>query len=186
MFAISLIALYLLSTSSANRDKIIRIILGILWIWAGLIYHITYFTEINKAAFGFGALFIIQGGLFLFGKKLVFPIKGVPRDFVAYFLISAGVVLYPIAIYFLEKSVYTIISIGLPCPTTIVTFGFLILARNSFARYYLIIPIIWTIIGTSAAKLFGVYPDYLMAVAAIIAIVFSVSSRKEISPGLEM
>jgi len=40
------------------------------------------------------------------------------------------------------------------------------------SKYLLIIPALWTIVGTSAAINFGVYPDYLMPVSALIAIIY--------------
>jgi hypothetical protein len=38
-------------------------VLVALWLWGGLVYHATYFTRINPAAWGFAALFIGQAAL---------------------------------------------------------------------------------------------------------------------------
>ena len=36
-------------------------ILGILWVWNGLAYHLAFFAHINPAAYGFAALFVLTG-----------------------------------------------------------------------------------------------------------------------------
>ena len=61
------------------------------------------------------------------------------------------------------------IALGLPCPSAILTFGFLMLVSNKFPKYLLIIPTLWAVIGLSAAINFGVYQDFMLIVAAIVA-----------------
>ena len=38
--------------------KWISSILGMLWLWTGLVYHMAFFAKINPAAFLFGALLV--------------------------------------------------------------------------------------------------------------------------------
>lgn len=170
---LGILSVLLLHSKTAIKNKLIGGFLGILWIWMGIAYHLMHFTEINKAAYLFGGLFILQGILFLaetfIRKKLAFEFYGKFIDYVAYLFILFGIAFYPILIYFLEKSLVTTITLGLPCPSTILTFGFLILTNPKFSKYLLVIPGLWTIVGTSAAYNFGVYPDYLMAAAALVA-----------------
>ena len=61
------------------------------------------------------------------------------------------------------------VSIGLPGPTIILTFGFLLLTDKKFSRYLLIIPTLWALIGIGTIIRLGVYQDSMMLVAAIIA-----------------
>src|SRR5215203_6621177 len=51
---------------SKFSDKLIGAIFSLLWIWMGVVYHIIYFSSINKAAYIFGTAFIFQGLLFLY------------------------------------------------------------------------------------------------------------------------
>jgi hypothetical protein len=170
------------SGKSAHRNRIIGGFLGFLWIWTGITYHLMFFTTINKAAYGFGILYIIQGLLFLyetfFRKKLEFEFQPQLRDFLAYFFILFGLVIYPILIYSMELSLEGTISLGLPCPSTILTFGFLLLTTTSLSKYLLTIPVLWAIIGTSAAFNFGVYPDYLLIISAVIAVFYLVRRKR--------
>jgi hypothetical protein len=172
----------LMHSKSSLKNLLAGGFLGILWIWTGIVYHLVFFTVINKAAYFFGGLFILQGVLFLFDtflrKKLEFEFKVQSKDYIAYFFIVFGLIFYPVLIYFLENSPQTTITLGLPCPSTIFTFGLLMLTNVKFSKYLLIIPSIWAVIGTSAAFNFGVYPDYLMIISAIIANYFLIRRKR--------
>ena len=163
----------MLHSGIRHKDRIISGILGILWLWIGLVYHISFFSEINKVAIGFGVIFLIQGLYFLWlgfsGERIAFEPGGSGWSFMGYFFILYGLILYPTANYFIELHVARTISLGLPCPTNIMTLGFLMLAGPKQARYLLIIPSIWAVIGISTAFNLGVYQDLVMPVAAIIA-----------------
>lgn len=178
-----IVCVLLINTEILHKNKIIGGYIGVLWIWIGIAYHIGYFTLINPAAYIFGILFILQGLFTLFetfrGQKLQFKIDGGIIDYFAYFILFFAIIIYPILLYFLENSIYTTITLGLPCPSTILTFGFFMLSTRSFTKYLLIIPGIWTIIGTSAAFNFGVYPDYMMLITAIIATVYLFGRKKQ-------
>src|SRR5688572_8331617 len=47
-------------------DEIPSGLLGFFWLWTGVVYHLIFFTEINAAAYIFGAAFVFQGLLFLY------------------------------------------------------------------------------------------------------------------------
>lgn len=180
---LSIISIILLHSKKESKNKVIGGFLGILWLWIGIAYHLAFFTAINKAAYVFGGLFVVQGIFFLIEtfsrKKLEFEFNGKLLDYIAYFFIIFGIIFYPILIFLLENSLETTITLGLPCPSTILTFGFLMLTSSKLSKYLLIIPALWTIVGTSAAINFGVYPDYLMPVSALIAIIFLIVRKKK-------
>lgn len=145
-------------------------------------YHISFFTSINKAAYGFGGLFILQGIIFLIESivrnKLEFSFKGNTKDNIGYFFIIFGLLIYPVISYLLENYLDKTITPGLPCPTTILTFGFLMLTDKKLSKYTLIIPSIWAIIGISAAINFRIYQDYVMIIAAIFTDIILIDRKK--------
>jgi hypothetical protein len=98
-----------------------------------------------------------------------------------------GLTIYPIISYFTESSVVQTISLGLPCPSTILTFGFFILAAYKIPRHLLLIPFIWAVIGISAALNIGIYQDLMIIVAAIAAIltVFLLAKSERVITGKE-
>lgn len=65
-----------------------------------------------------------------------------------------------------------------PCPTTIFTIGVMLLARGFPLLLWLsVIPVLWTLVGTSAALFLGVREDAGLAVAAGV-LVISVAVRR--------
>jgi len=165
--------LFLLHSKLLAKDKLIGLYLGILWIWIGVAYHLAFFTVINKAAFIFGGIFILQGIFILFStfskNGFIFKFNFKTKDYLGYFLILYGLIIYPIISYLIEGSFEKTIVMGLPCPSTIATFGFFILISNKFPKYLLIIPSLWAIVGLSAAINIGVFQDIMILISAIIA-----------------
>lgn len=176
IIALGIAGLYLLHSKWSAKSKLIGAYLGGLWIWMGVVYHIIFFAEINTAAYAFGGMFILQGLLILYysfiGKKLFFSFSFQARDYIGYFFIIFGLIIYPVVGYFIENSFARTISLGLPCPTTIMTFGFFMLSREKFPRVLLIIPLLWAVIGLSAVFNFGVYQDMMILVSALVAAYF--------------
>ena len=170
---LGIICLILLHTKSSAKDKLIGTYLGLLWIWIGIAYHLIFFTIINKAAYIFGGLFILQGLLILFTSlfknRLIFTFTFKTKDYFGYFFILYGLIIYPIISYLVEGSCERTIVMGLPCPSTIFTFGFFLLTSNKFPKYLLIIPTLWAIVGLSAAINIGVTQDLMIIIAAITA-----------------
>lgn len=175
VFILGVVAIWLIHSRYILKNRLIGRLLGLLWIWIGLAYHIAFFASINKAAYVFGGIFVLQGLLFLYESlakaRLEFEFKNRITDFIGYFFILFGLIIYPVISYLLEQSVVRTITLGLPCPSTILTFGFLLLAKDGFPKYLLIIPVIWAIIGTSAAINFGIYQDYMMILAAVVSVI---------------
>jgi len=69
-------------------------------------------------------------------------------------------------------SVSRIPTFGVPCPTMIFTAGMLMLATPRSWRLS-IVPVIWSLIGGSAAFLLGVHADYALPLAGIALTIFS-------------
>jgi len=185
LLAMGIAALLLIHSHKEYRNRLIAGFLGILWLWIGVVYHLSFFTSINKAAYGFGGLFILQGIFFFletFRNRLAFAFEGTTKDYLGYVFMVFGLVIYPVVSFFLADSPAHTISLGLPCPTTIYTFGLLMVTTSRFPKYLLIIPILWAIIGTGAALNFGVYQDYVMLLAALIASLY-LFRRKRLTQG---
>jgi len=173
---LGLIVLVFVHQKKSSKNILIGGFLGLLWIWTGAVYHLMFFTAINKPAFVFGGLFILQGLLFLLNtfsnSKIEYGFGEKAKDYLGYFFILFGLIIYPIIGYVVEGSASRIISLGLPCPSTIFTFGFLMLATNKVPKYLLISPFLWSLIGLSAAINFGVIQDYMLIISAIVAGIF--------------
>jgi hypothetical protein len=170
---LGIVCLFLLHFNFSAKDRFIGSFLSILWIWIGIAYHLVFFTVINKVAFIFGAIFILQGLLIMLNtfnrRKLIFTLTFQAKDYFGYIFILYGLIIYPIISYFVEGSFGRTIILGLPCPSAIFTFGFFILTNNKFPKYLLIIPSIWAVVGLSAAINIGVVQDVMILFSAITA-----------------
>jgi hypothetical protein len=158
---------------------IVMTILSFLWIWMGLVYHISYFTAINKLAYLFGAAFILQAGLLgYYANKLDFKF---PTD--TYGLIGSLMIFFSMAVYpsigYLAGHVYPHApTFGVPCPTTIFTFGILLLTDKKCHLILLTIPGLWSLIGLSAALNLGFYEDFGLIISGGLAITMLVVRNK--------
>lgn len=169
----ALLGLLILILAFARRKMHRQLALGllaVLWLLTGVGYHLLYFTAINKAAYLFGALFILQAGLLCaaawrieeakLGRNLAATILGLASA-------TYGVAGYPVLVL-LDHGYPRAPLFGVtPCPTTIFTFGVLLLLRPKVPRYLLIVPVLWGAVGGSAAVLLGVPQDYGLLVALV-------------------
>jgi hypothetical protein len=150
-------------------------LLAVHWLWSGAVYHLGYFAEINSAARIFGIAFIVQAGLFvwlgLMHPRLEFRWgrgRGVRNGLAVFF--SAYALAYPLLIVATGLKWPRMPAFGVPCPTTLLTVG-LLLSVQSVPRIVAVIPLVWCVIGGSAALLLGVVPDVALLVAGVTLLV---------------
>jgi hypothetical protein len=103
-YLISLIVIYLAIKPHPLSGRIISGILSFFWFWMGIVYHIVFFSTINKAAYLFGSFFVIQGILFLifgvFENRLFFQFQKNTYGIAGLILIVFAQIIYPILGYF--------------------------------------------------------------------------------------
>jgi hypothetical protein len=124
----------------------------------------------------FAALFVVQAALLFWAGAVRGRLSFAPQRnawtvvgvlLVAYSLLYAGIN----AVQHLTWS--RIPTFGVPCPTTIFTAGLLMFARG---RLWLVsvVPLIWSVVGGSAANLLGVRADYVLPIAGLALAIFTV------------
>jgi hypothetical protein len=151
---------------SANTGRWVAVGLASMWLWTGIAYHGLHFSEINKAAFLFGALFVIQALLLLragFTGNLQFGVSRGAAAWLGWGLVLYALVIYPLLGMWAGHRYPEMPMFGItPCPVTIFTFGVFLLAVASVSRRLFVIPVIWSLIGGSAAFLLQVPQDWLL------------------------
>jgi hypothetical protein len=172
------IALWLLTVGAVvivvrgNRGaaRLVSLLLAIHWGWAAVAYHAAFFSKINPAAWLFSALFLVQAGLFVWFGVLRAFLRYSPgqsfRSYVAWALVGYSL-LYPALVWAAGNVYPRLPTFGVPCPTTILTIGFLLAADRPVPGVLAVIPILWALIGGSAAFLLGVPADVVMLAAGI-------------------
>ena len=154
--------------------------------------HAGFFSSINPAAWLFSALFVAQGVLFVwFGvlhDRLRFSPLGSPRHTFAWVFIVYAL-LYPLLAHAGGHTFPRMPTYGVPCPTTLLTIGFLFAADPPVPRLIAVIPITWAFIGGSAALFLGVRADLMgvfrrVAVRRVIATVGATAflARPQVNP----
>ena len=82
-----------------------------------------------------------------------------------------AIIIYPILNYVFGHWWPSNPTFGWPCPRTIFTFGLLLWTNKKVPKYILIIPLIWALIGMSAAINLGIWEDLGLIVAGILGVV---------------
>ncbi len=149
-------------------------VLGVLWLWAGVVYHLTFFTSVNPAAWLFGALFVIQGLLFLrrgiaSGRPAGFRVPGGLYGWGGAVLAAYALALYPLLIRLAGHTYPAAPTFGVPCPVVIYTFALLLWAEPPVPLHLLAIPLLWALIGASAAVSLTVWPDAGLTIGGLAA-----------------
>lgn len=186
LYLIAIASVILAVKTTSYSSKYISLSLAMLWLWMGIVYHLLFFTIINKAAYGFGLMFIIQGFLFLFQgfyrKKFSFELKNDIYGIAGAVMILFALLIYPVIGYYAGHIYPANPTFGLPCPTTIFTLGIILWMKNRCPVYILIIPLLWSLLGFSAAYFLGMHEDTGLLITGILAAVLIVikNQRKQI------
>jgi len=182
LYVLAVIALLAIYRNDKRGRQVLFAVLSLLWAWMGLVYHITYFSLINKAAYGFGVLFVIQG--------IVFAYVGIIRDkfrfdirIDIYTIIGTAFVVYALIAYPLIGIVLGHMypgspTFGVPCPTTIFTFGVLLFSAHRVSFFVLLIPFLWSIVGFSAAFHLHIFEDIGLIISGLVSTVILTAFRK--------
>ena len=185
LYLAGLIAIVLAFKRNAAAGKIVSLILALLWLWMGVVYHLIFFTKINNAARLFGAIFIIQSLVFIhasvFSSKLSFRFRFDAQGLIGVVFITYALLVYPAIGMAVGHNYPASPTFGVPCPTTIFTFGLLIGAAVNLRLYMLMIPILWSVMGLWAAISLGMYEDLGLAVAGLTAVLIMLRHRSMIS-----
>jgi hypothetical protein len=172
LILVAVVTVFLAASRKPFANKLIAYLLSFLWLWTGIVYHLIFFTAISPPAYLFGTLFIIQGLLFLYEgvvkNQLSFRSSQKFDGILGAIFITYAVVFYPLIGYALGRTFPASPTFGAPCPTVIFTFGLLLWTDKRFPLSLLIIPILWSLVGTSAALSFGIKEDFGLLIAATI------------------
>jgi hypothetical protein len=182
-YLLGAIALYFLFSRRASSGRIISAILGFTWLWMGLVYHIMNFSRINSAAFLFGAFFIVEGLLILyfgvFRSNLVFAFQKDYKSVLGIIFFAYAIIIYSLIGFSAGHSYPYSPMFGVaPCPSTIFTFGFLVQQRGKQNFSVLLIPLVWSVLGFTAAFQLGVIEDIGLIVSGLTTFVVFLFSLK--------
>lgn len=171
-YGLALAALALAARPAAWSGRAIAGILALAWAWNGAVYHMTYFVTINFWADIFGAFFLLQALLLLWigvvRGRLMFRIGNEAASWIGAGLAVFAMIVYPAIGCALGHSWPRAPMFGVaPCPMTIFTMGMLLLVAGRVPLYLAVIPVLWSLIGGTAAWFLGVTEDLALPVAGL-------------------
>ncbi len=163
-----------LASAVLERPRSARIpllLLAALWLWMAFVYQLGYFSAINPAARAFAAVYILGAVLFVWrafrSPAPRLELRASVRSIVGISLAAFGLVGYQLVNPVFGHRFPAAPGFGLPCPTTIFTLGILSLLQPWPTRSLLVVPILWSLIGVTAAFVLGVPQDYILGLAGL-------------------
>ena len=146
----------------------------------GNVYHVLFFWRINPVALWFGILFVAQGLAMLYHitqSGWHVQLTHSWKAWAGMMLIFYALALYPLLGYLMGHRYPTAPTFGVPCPTTIFTLGVLMLVKEKLPWFAYVIPVLWSLIGFSAALNLGVYEDMGLVLAGVVFIASRVGDK---------
>lgn len=168
-YVLGVLAVVLALRGGARNGRRVAGVVALFWAWMGVLYHWGFFAPINRAAYLFGAVFVLQAVLLAAAAArgtLAFRFRPDARGWIGALLIAYALIAYPLIGNALGHGWPRSPLFGVaPCPTTIFTVGLLLWAERA-RREWVVIPVLWSLVGASAAVLLGVWEDLGLVAAA--------------------
>lgn len=171
LYASAVFTIGLALQRKGDSGWIINSLMAVLWLWSGIVYQMVFFSRINQAAYLFGAFFIFQSLLFISAgvlkRKISFSFSGSSYGIIGLLFFIYALVIYPILSYKLGHRYPMTPTFGVPCPIIIFTFGMFLWSKREVPLYMTIIPLLWSLLGLSAALSLGMKEDFGLVIAGV-------------------
>lgn len=185
-YVLAIAALALAARPAPWSGRAIAAILMLAWSWNGVVYHMTYFVTINFWADVFGLLFVVQALLFLWTGvvrgRIDSRFTGDASSWIGAGLAVFAMIAYPAIGWALGHVWPRAPMFGVaPCPMTVFTMGMLLLGAGRVPLYLAVIPVLWSLVGGTAAWFLGVTEDLALPVAGLgaLALILAKNRRAE-------
>ena len=171
---VALLALILLRPGSGS-DRIVSYGLAAIWLWLGIVFQGIYVLDVNATAgvvyavlFAVGALLFAQAGR---RGTLRYTAHHGASSWLGWAVLAFALVVYPILGALGGHAYPEAPLFGMaPCPTTIATFGLLLLAAPPVPRRVLVVPALWALLAPPAAIEQGVTEDAALLVTGVVSV----------------
>jgi len=171
-YGLGLVVVLLTLRPVPGGNKVIGALLAAAWAWIGVVYHLMHFAAIDVAAPAFGAVFIVQALLFgwtvAIGGKIVFRFRADVFGWTGLGFVLFAMAVYPLVGWLAGHGWPRAPLFGVaPCPTTIFTLGVLLLTEGRTPLRLVLIPVLWSLVGGTAAWLLSVPEDLALPLAGL-------------------
>lgn len=137
-------------------------LLAAAWLWTGIGWEIWYFARLNFAAPLYGALFVVEGLLLIWlviRRRIAFRFRAGPFGSTGLALALVALA-WPLIDRLFGQTFPTERVVGLaPAPTTVLTFGLLLLAEGRTRLHLAIIPLLSSLLAGATAWILWIPQD---------------------------
>jgi hypothetical protein len=165
----------------AAASRLLAAVLAVHWAWSGAVYHLVFFRPINPAATLFGLLFLVEAALLVWWglarHEITFRPSSSPWACLGGVLIIYSFV-YPVLGLLFGLEFPRLPLYGVPCPTTLLTVGALLLVPRRPARPLAVLPALWAGVGGSAAFLLDIRADLALLVAGLALVFYALTPAR--------
>jgi hypothetical protein len=183
LMAAALYSFFLVFKPNEYSSRFISAILTFFWLWMGFAYHLIFFSGINPVALVFGLFFILEAAIVFYHGvwkgNLSFRYDDGGKGLTGILLVTYALLVYPLLGSIFGHNYPQSPTFGLPCPTTIFTFGILLLTNKKVPLSVLLVPFGWTLIGSSGAVLLGIREDFGLLLAAFAGIALLLGNKRQ-------
>lgn len=185
--ALGLVALGLAARPFLASSRLIGLILIVAWLWSGIGFHLLHFSQINFAAPGYAALFLLQGiliGWFCVVRRgLAFRFVPNLFGFAALLVAVLAVMTWPL--------VGLLVGDGLaaapvfatdPTATALLTLSLLLMARGPGALWLSVVPVLWTLVDGATYFVLGAPVGLLFPLLGLVVVILLVLKRRADAP----
>ena len=174
LMVLALVATVAAVSGGPRASRLVSLIVALLWLWAGAAYHLAFFRDINPIATVFGIAFIVEAIVFVWlgvvRGSLSFDARSGWSGILGGSIIAYALIAYPLIGVALGHRLPAAPTFGVPCPTTIFTFGLIVWMAPPRSRAIVVIPALWSIVALSAAIELGMWEDLGLTISAALAI----------------
>lgn len=156
-----------------GTDRLVTGMLALAWLWLGVVFQGIHVREINATLGVIGAVVFLSGAVLLFRagvlrSELRFRFTREPLPILGAAALAYAIVVYPVIGIVLGHGYPHAPLLGAaPCPTTIATFGLLLIARPPLPAHLLAMPMVWAVLGPLGAVPQGVVEDIALFVVGV-------------------
>ena len=174
---LALVAVALAFTGWRGAARVTGLMLGVLWIWTGVVFFGGSLAPFHFASEWLAGVFVAQGLMLLFALTLMGQARfGWPGGLAgsgAIVMIIYALAGYPLLDLALTGTPWAQLQyVGVaPGPTMLLTLGLLLLARPRPPLALAIIPLLWALVTAYIAGELGLWLEYLPASLGVLAFV---------------
>lgn len=149
--------------------------LAVFWLWTGLVFHGLYCAAINWVAWGFGALFAVQGLVLawtgVLRGHLEFGYPGGARGWAKLVLAISAIAGQPIFQWLSGAPVLQVPFAGTGAdPTVVFTTTLMAMTKHRVPRHVLILPALWLVLAGIQAWLLASTPGVALIAAGFLGL----------------